>query len=389
MQNAQTIQSMQTIQTKQTTKTMQTTQTPVTPALPGVTVDMATLMRFEHRQQKPKSKPTKLSKQARHGDFRSLFKGKGMAFSEVRQYQPGDDVRTIDWRVTARRGGLPHTKIFEEERERPVYIVVDQRSHLFFGTQRCFKSVLACEIGALLAWQALTVGDRTSHLVIEDHQIRQHRPQAGKRGVLACLQALVQANQSLWQNHQAQQRRPQLNSTRNSVDTVPDFAQVLESVSRLAKPGSYVVLISDFIDFSATSTRARTTASTASHTDGTDKAQHALRKLAEHTHTYGIFLYDLLEAHLPSANRLDFTDGNQAFTIDAANKHTRHQYQTQFMQHVQNTQNMFKRLGIPLLLRGTHQETDLSLLGALHDPKYRQADIELSQQQLTQTARSA
>lgn len=339
-------------------------------ALPGITIDMASLMRFEHRQHKRIARPNKLSKQARRGDFRSLFKGKGMAFSEVRQYQPGDDVRSIDWRVTARRGGQPHTKIFEEERERPVYIVVDQRSHLFFGTQRCFKSVLACEIGALLAWQALAVGDRTSHLVIEDREILQHRPQAGKRGVLACLQALVQANQKLWhmrQHPEAFQNTPK-QASQHASEQRPYFTEALESVSRLAKPGSYVVLISDFAGLAE------------------EASQHALRKLAEHTHTYGIFLYDLLEAQLPKADRLDFTNGTQAYTLDTRSKNTRTQYQAQFLQHLQQTQGLFQNVGIPLLLRGTHQETDPSLLWALHDPKWRQADVQESQQRLNQSS---
>lgn len=349
-------------------------------AQPGITVDMASLMRFEHRQHKRIARPNKLSKHARRGDFRSLFKGKGMAFSEVRHYQPGDDVRTIDWRVTARRGGQPHTKIFEEERERPVYIVVDQRSHMFFGTQRCFKSVLACEIGALLAWQALAVGDRISHLVLEDTHLNQHRPQAGKRGVLGCLQALVHANQKLWHNRQnpgANQRQTTSTTASTTTSTTttgtavpataPDITQLLESVSRLAKPGSYVVLISDFLGLNE------------------DATQYALRKLAEHTQTYGIFLYDLLEAHLPVADRLDFTNGTQAFTLDARSKNTRTQYQTQFLQHLKSTQGLFQNVGIPLLLRGTHQETDPSLLWALHDPKWRQADVQESEQRLTQS----
>lgn len=340
-------------------------------AQPGITVDMATLMGFEHRQGKPLSASQKASKYKRRGDFRSLFKGKGMAFSEVRQYQAGDDVRTIDWRVTARRGGQPHTKIFEEERERPVYIVVDQRSHLFFGTQRCFKSVLGCEIAALLAWQALAVGDRTSYLVFGDQQHHQHRPQAGKRGVLGCLQALVEANQALLKNHEqikiGQAKRP------DPTKRGPDTLKMLETISHLAKPGSYVVLVSDFAGLYDINEPDRALA-----------AQHALRTLSEHTHTYGIYLYDLLETSLPPIDRLDFTDGDRAYSLQARNQRTREKYQTQFLYQLAGLQKLFKRSGLPLLLRGTHQVTDQTLVSTLHQPKWRLADIKGSEQIIQQ-----
>ena len=343
------------------------------PAIAGVTVDLASLMRFEHRQQKTRGITNKVSKQNRRGDFRSLFKGKGMAFSEVRHYQPGDDVRTIDWHVTARRGGDPHTKLFEEERERPVYIVVDQRNHLFFGTQRCFKSVLACEIGALLAWQALAVGDRTSHLIFTDQQTFQHRPQAGKRGVLACLRALVEANQALHEGYK-QKSSPGATQARVTGSTpaasTSALVNTLESISLLAKPGSYVVLISDFLGLS-----------TPTHQEA---VQHALRKLSEHTHSYGILIYDLLEASLPQAHRLDFTDGSKSCSLDSRSQATCTQYHAQFQNQLTRTQRLFKQSGLPLLLRGTHQETDLSLLSALHDPKWRQVDISESEQHLAQ-----
>ncbi|MBT5031007.1 MAG: DUF58 domain-containing protein, partial [Proteobacteria bacterium] len=93
------------------------------------------------------------------GETRSKFRGRGMEFEEVRQYQPGDDIRNIDWRVSARTGGT-YTKLFCEERERPVHIVVDQRNSMFFGSAQRFKSVLAAEVASALAWAALAGSDR-------------------------------------------------------------------------------------------------------------------------------------------------------------------------------------------------------------------------------------
>jgi uncharacterized protein (DUF58 family) len=98
------------------------------------------------------------------GNYLSRFKGRGMEFDEARQYQPGDDVRTLDWRVTARTG-KPHTKLFREERERAVLAWVDMRPTMFFATRGAFKSVIAARAAALIAWSTNQQGDRLGSLV--------------------------------------------------------------------------------------------------------------------------------------------------------------------------------------------------------------------------------
>ncbi|HEY6130551.1 MAG TPA: DUF58 domain-containing protein, partial [Halioglobus sp.] len=109
------------------------------------------------------------------GPIKSNFRGRGIDFEEVRSYQPGDDIRTIDWRVTARTGSA-HTKLFREERERPVMVVIDQRGSMFFGSTHCFKSVLAAQLASLLAWSALHGGDRVGGLVFNDEGHQEIRP---------------------------------------------------------------------------------------------------------------------------------------------------------------------------------------------------------------------
>ena len=116
------------------------------------------------------------------GPNKSNFRGRGIDFEEVRGYQPGDDIRTIDWRVTARTGSA-HTKLFREERERPVLLVVDQRNSMFFGSQHCFKSVLAAQLASLLAWSALNNGDRVGGLVFNDNQHREFRPRRSRNRI--------------------------------------------------------------------------------------------------------------------------------------------------------------------------------------------------------------
>ena len=117
------------------------------------------------------------------GGYVSPYRGRGMEFEEVRAYQPGDDIRNMDWRVTARTG-RPHTKLFREERERPVLFLVDLGPSMAFGTRVAFKSVVAARAAALLAWAARDNGDRIGGIVFAGKRHRELRPAARERGML-------------------------------------------------------------------------------------------------------------------------------------------------------------------------------------------------------------
>ena len=123
---------------------------------------------------------------ARHaGLHKSVYKGRGMDFAESRPYQPGDDIRTIDWRVTARSGRV-HTKVFEEEREKPVMVWVDLRPAMFFATRGRFKAVIATEVAALLLWKTLDEGDRIGG-VIQNGQHVELKPSRSRSAALHFL----------------------------------------------------------------------------------------------------------------------------------------------------------------------------------------------------------
>ena len=136
----------------------------------GAYTELAALLRCRFSAQDLKLFAHQPARSILSGGERTRCRGRGMDFEEVRLYQPGDDIRSIDWRVTARTQ-VAHTKIFREERERPVFMLVDQRSPLFFGSTRCFKSVLAAHIAALLGWAALANGDRLGALVFGDYDV--------------------------------------------------------------------------------------------------------------------------------------------------------------------------------------------------------------------------
>ena len=165
----------------------------------------------------------KRSKQS--GAYVSRFKGRGMEFDEARLYQPGDDIRSIDWRVTARTGKT-HTKVFREERERPVFISVDNRPSMHFATRGVFKSVQAAKIAALLAWTAQQKGDRIGGQIFSNTHCQEIKPQNGKHGVLRFFNALTKQ------------------SSTTALEMSLDHA--LARLVQHARPGSLVYVISDF-----------------------------------------------------------------------------------------------------------------------------------------------
>lgn len=164
------------------------------------------------------------------GSHRSVQRGRGLEFQEVRQYVSGDDRRTIDWRVTARRG-RPHTKLFREERERPVWLLVDLDAGMFFGSRVQLKSTLAVRAAALLAWSAALGGDRVGGVVVNSTSFRVLPPRAREAGVLPLLSALADM----------QPRMPAMPASGR-------LRAGLQALVPLVHPGSLVVTLSDFAD---------------------------------------------------------------------------------------------------------------------------------------------
>lgn len=166
------------------------------------------------------------------GGHRSAQRGRGLEFEEVRQYAAGDDARNIDWRVTARRG-MPHTKLFREERERPVWLVADLHPGLFFGSRRQLKSALLLRAAAMLGWAAARGGDRVGAVIAGGAEApRIFPPRAREAGVLPVLQALVEA----------QPRAP-------GTPPAASLQGALSTLQPLLHPGSLILLLSDFAGF--------------------------------------------------------------------------------------------------------------------------------------------
>ncbi len=248
------------------------------------------------------------------GPNKSNFRGRGIDFEEVRSYQPGDDIRSIDWRVTARTGSA-HTKLFREERERPVLVAVDQRSSMFFGSSHCFKSVLAAHLGSLLAWSALDASDRVGGLVFNEAGHREIRPRRSRKTVLALISQVAEYNRAL----------------PLAAPAATGFAEVLANLRRIARPGSSLFIISDF------------------RGADDDYAREQLFQLAQHIEITAIACSDPLEADLPRAGHYAVTDGSARSELDTADRSLRNTYSKRAQQQRDLLTTDLLRLGIPML----------------------------------------
>lgn len=249
------------------------------------------------------------------GGQRTQLRGRGMEFSEVRPYQAGDDIRTIDWRVTARTQS-PHTKLFQEERERPVFVMVDQRSPMFFGSRLQFKSVFAAEMAAIIAWTAQANNDRIGALLFGDSHQRDIRARRGKHAVLELL------HQLLIFNHRLSTPVPQPRSM--------DMAAMLTDLRRIAKPGSSVYVLSDFHDFNTA-------------------CREPLATLTKHCDATLIHVFDPLEQHLPRRGLLPVTDGSHKILLDAQSKATQADFANVFERRLQMLRTSCLDSGVPLV----------------------------------------
>ena len=285
----------------------------------GAYVDLSSLLRVRFAAQDLRLFVPRAVKSQLNGAERTRFRGRGMDFEEVRLYQAGDDVRSIDWRVTARTQ-VPHTKLYREERERPVFVLVDQRAPMFFGSQRCFKSVLAAHIGANLAWAALSNSDRIGGLVFGDANQRDIRPRRSKHAVLEFL-------------HQLQEFNQQLRSPIASPET-KKLSLLFSDARRMAKPGCALFIVSDFHDY--------------------DQAcEQQLFELARHTDVTLIHVFDPLEKQLQSNSRLSVSDGVSRLQLPTDDARFQQAYQTAYTSHLDFLTHSTKRLGIPLLSYAT------------------------------------
>ena len=264
------------------------------------------------------------------GANRANFRGRGIDFEEVRGYQPGDDIRAIDWRVTARTGSA-HTKLFREERERPVLVTIDQRPAMFFGSRQCCKSVLAAELGAIIAWAAADGSDRVGGLVFGAGGQREVRPRRSRRSLLGLLSHLAELNQAL-------------PGPPRALPDAMSFADAMAELRRIAKPGSSVYLISDFSDALE------------------PRALEQVYQLSRHAEITALHCSDPLERELPRQGDYSVTDGREHLRLDTGGAALRERFAAQFAAGLEALKREYGRVGIPVI----ECETTRAPLETLH-----------------------
>lgn len=286
----------------------------------GVYADLDELVRLQFKARGFTFLPRQPVHSLLSGRRASRIRGRGLDFEELRSYLPGDDVRTIDWRVTARTR-KPYVRVFTEERDRAVLILVDQRLAMFFGSQERMKSVTAAEAAALAAWRTLAVGDRAGALVFDDRGVTEVRPLRSRERVMAILRSVVEKNHALRVDSEIESGPAMLNET-------------LSRAARLAVHDHLVVVISDF-------------------QGADDETRRILTRIAAHNDVLAALIYDPLSVNMPPAGRLVVSDGDLQLEVDLDRKTTRGRL-TDFMKDRQrDLADRLRQIGVPMLALST------------------------------------
>ncbi|MFI4919261.1 MAG: DUF58 domain-containing protein [Legionellales bacterium] len=250
-------------------------------------------------------------KALRSGNRLSKIRGRGMDFSEVRHYQAGDDTRRMDWRVTARTG-RPHVKVYQEERERPVVILVDFNPSMIFGTRIAFKSVVAARLAALLAWTTMKHGDRVGGFFFSATEHSEFSPRGRDLGVLPLLASL---------SHYTNQTDAQREQPSRAL------SDALVRLRRVVRPGSLVVLISDFYGLDS-------------------DCENHLNRLRAHNDLLAYHVCDPVELAPPKPQCYAITDGQQELVLDTRLSSVSSAYEQYCQQRMAQVQNQFQRVQV-------------------------------------------
>ncbi|MGJ8672779.1 DUF58 domain-containing protein [Rubritalea sp.] len=249
------------------------------------------------------------------GRYASRLRGRGLNFEELRKYLTGDDVRMIDWKVTARTRE-PYVRVYTEEKDRSVLVICDQRMNMFWGTRERLKSVTSAQLAALASWRATAVGDRVGAVVFNDEQIIEHRPQRSQKSVMAVLNSVVKMNHELHVESEQEPNPAMLN-------------EALKKALKLATHDMLVVIVSDFY--------------------GVDKTTEKLTaKLAQHNDVLGLLVTDPIRND-PSSHRVTASDGKLQVELPFDRKVVREKVAESYKQEREQITHFMRKISAPLL----------------------------------------
>ena len=286
----------------------------------GAYIELRDLIRLRYQARGFSYLPQQPVHSALSGRKRSRLRGRGLDFDELRHYRPGDDIRNMDWRVTQRTGS-PFVRIYTEERDRPVWLVVDQRLNMFFGSQYQMKSVAAAQLAALTAWRVIGVGDRIGAVLFNDHRLQFFKPARSSPSVMAWLEALVDMNNELAADAKWQPKQTALGEALKAL------------APRLGHDG-LVIIVSDF--------------------EGWDQqCLQRIKDIRRSNDVIAALVSDPLEQAIDPAHKLVVSDGTFQLEVNSEDDTAITRYRNQYTQRLTDLTDTLKRHDIPLLTIST------------------------------------
>lgn len=267
----------------------------------GITASIPELVSLKQRMHRQHERVLARAQQPGHRNSR--LRGRGMDFAETRYYQPGDEIRHMDWRVTARTGE-PHVKVYQQERERPVILLADFNPSLFFGTRVALKSVVVAKVAALVAWRAVKVGDRVGALLFSSEKHQELPPRSREKGILPLLSKLSEFSE-----------------LHNQSSPPMPLSEGLIRLRRVVKPGSLIIVISDFYQIDSASERH-------------------LKRLRQHNDIIFYAITDPIEQVIPQKGRYGMSDGKQRLVLDTGQNTAQKAFRQQQLQREKRLQDI-------------------------------------------------
>lgn len=262
------------------------------------------------------------------GRHSSKLRGRGLDFSEVRTYISGDDIRDIDWKVTA-RVGKTHIKLFTEEKDKPIYLYIDLTPTMFFGSKLYTKSSIACQLATIAAFKVLKNGDRFGGVIFSEDGIDTIKPQRNRKSILRYISKLSESAKRLATD------LPTISSKERS------FEQNLLRSGSFTSQNSVVVIISDFYQL-------------------TSKSKEILTDISKHNDLILAQVSDDMERELPSGDIL-LSDGDQQLLWNNRKRNIGKEFQDHMISDQDDLTSEMKRYGIPVMQINTHQPIDSQL----------------------------
>ena len=297
---------------------------------PRVYAQLSDLIKLQFQSRGFSFLPKQPVKSLLTGRHSSKLRGRGLNFEELRHYRPGDDIRTMDWKVT-NRTRKPHVRVFTEERERNVILFIDQRVSMFFGSQQKMKSVAAAETAALIAWRVLAVGDRIGAVIFDDQSVVSIAPERSRGTVIKILSKLVEMNHRLKVGRQSNPKY---------------LNEALKALSRNLSHDALVISVGDGSGWSKQTTTR-------------------VRRMSQHNDIIAIKVTDPAEQQLPDIDQLVVSDGQLQVEISGKRDDLQRRFQQQYAQNLGLMRDELKKYGIPFIDINTIDGVQQQLVKAL------------------------